>query len=188
MNELLAKKIGMSVEQAKEMNDNIVRQAAEVGLIYNFDNMQPTNTFDAHRLAQFATKHHKGNEMTERLLKAYFTDSEHIGDHNTLIKLAVEVGLDQEEVEILLQTCKYTKGVRLDEEQAQEMGVQGVPFFVFNEKYAVSGAQSPEVFVEVLEKVWEEENKQPALQSLQPKYTEGTYCCDDESCSGIKTE
>lgn len=188
MNELLAGKYEMSMEQAKEMNNNVARQAAEVGLIYNFDNMQPTNTFDAHRLAQYATKHNKGNEVTERLLKAYFTDSAHIGDHNTLIKIAVEVGLDQVEVETMLQTCKYTKSVRLDQEQAQEMGVQGVPFFVFNEKYAVSGAQPPEAFKEVFEKVWEEEKKQPVLQSCKPQKSEATYCCDDEVCSGVKSE
>lgn len=184
MNELLAGKYGMSIEKAKEMNNNVIRQAADVGLIYNFDNMQPTNTFDAHRLAQYATKHNKGNEMTERLLKAYFTDSAHIGDHNTLIKLAVEIGLDQEEVETVLQTCKNTKNVRLDQEQAQEMGIQGAPFFVFNEKYAVSGAQPPEVFMEVLEKVWEEENEQP----LQPQKSKETYCCDEESCTGVTVE
>lgn len=183
MNELLAKKYGTSIEKVKEMNSNIIKQAAEVGLIYNFDNMQPTNTFDAHRIAQYATKHNKGNEITERLLKAYFTESAHIGDHQTLIKLAVEIGLDQEEVETILQTCKHTKNVRHDQEQAQQMGVQGVPFFVFNEKYAVSGAQPTEVFKEILEKVWEEENEQPTQETLQPKETGSTYCCEGESCS-----
>ena len=183
MNELLAEKYGMSIEKVKEMNENVIRQAADVGLIYNFDNLQPTNTFDAHRLTQYATKQNKGNEMTERLLKAHFTESAHIGDHHTLIKLAVEIGLDQEEVGAILQTCKNTKNVRHDEEQAKEMGVQGVPFFVFNEKYAVSGAQPIEVFSEVLEKVWEEENEQPTIKSRQPTTTDTTYCCEGESCN-----
>ena len=183
MNELLAGKYGLSIEKAKEMNDSVIRQAADVGLIYNFDNMQPTNTFDAHRLAQHAIKYDKGNEMTERLLKAYFTDSAHIGDHQTLIKLAVEIGLDQEEVKAILQSCKNTKNVRLDQEQAQEMGVQGVPFFVFNEKYAVSGAQPTEVFIEVLEKVWEEESEHSLIQTRRTKGKETTYCCEGEICN-----
>lgn len=187
MNELLAKKYGMSIEETKEMNANVIRQAADVGLIYNYDNMQPTNTFDAHRLAQYAAKQNKGNEMTERLLKAYFIESAHIGDHHTLIKLAVEVGLDQEEVEIILQTCKNTNNVRNDQEQAQEMGVQTVPFFVFNEKYAVSGAQPPEIFMEVLEQVWEEENEQTEFQSLHSRKSKATYC-DEESCSNEEVE
>ena len=183
MNELLAEKYGMGIEKVKEMNDEVIRQAADVGLNYNFDHIQSTNTFDAHRLAQYATKKNKGNEMTERLLKAHFTESEHIGNHQTLIKLAVEIGLDQEEVVAILQTCKNTKNVRDDEEQAKEMGVQGVPFFVFNEKYAVSGAQPIEVFSEVLERVWEEENEQSRGQIREETRTETTYCCEGETCN-----
>ncbi len=186
--ELLAQKHGMSIEKAKEMNDDIISQAAEIGLIFNFDNIQPTNTFDAHRLAQHATKYNKGNEMTERLLKAHFIDSAHIGDHHTLIKLAVEIGLNQEEVETILQTCKNTKNVRYDQEQAKEMGVQSAPFFVFNEKYAVSGAQPSEVFKEVLEQVWEEENEQPVVQTRQKTGTRTTYCCEGENCSKEEVE
>src|SRR5690625_7195372 len=102
----------MRVEKVKEMNENVIRQAADVGLIYNFDNLQPTNTFDAHRLTQYATKQNKGNEMTERLLKAHFTESAHIGDHHTLIKLAVEIGLDQVEYRDILQTCNIITHVR----------------------------------------------------------------------------
>src|SRR5690625_2499459 len=152
MNELLAEKYGIDTQKVKEMNEEIIQEAADVGLNYNFDHIQSTNTFDAHRLAQYATKQNKGNEMTERLLKAYFTESANIGNHHTLIKLAAEIGLNQEEVEAVLQTCKNTQNVRDDEEQAKEMGVQGVPFFVFNEKYAVSGTQPIEVFREVPER------------------------------------
>src|SRR5690625_1077692 len=183
MNELLAEKYGIDTQKVKEMNEEIIQEAADVGLNYNFDHIQSTNTFDAHRLAQYATKKNKGNEMTERLLKAHFTESEHIGNHQTLIKLAVEIGLDQEEVVAILQSCKNTKNVRLDQEQAQEMGVQGVPFFVFNEKYAVSGAQPTEVFIEVLEKVWEEESEHSLIQTRRTKGKETTYCCEGEICN-----
>ncbi|WP_404451092.1 DsbA family oxidoreductase [Virgibacillus necropolis] len=179
IHELLAGKYGMSVEKARQSNENLANQAAELGLTYRFDTMQHTNTFDAHRLAKYADKQGKGKEMTERLLQAYFTDSLHIADNETLTKLAGEVGLDKDAVRDVLESSDFAKAVRGDEKEAQQIGVQGVPFFVFNEKYAVSGAQPPEVFSEVIEKVWEEENEQPTLQTLNPKKSETTYCTGD---------
>lgn len=179
IHELLASKYGMSVEKAKESNENLGKQAAELGLTYRFDNMQHTNTFDAHRLAKYAEEQGKGKEMTERLLQAYFTESLHIAHYETLTNLASEVGLEKDAVLEVLESSDYAKAVRGDEKEAQQIGVQGVPFFVFNEKYAVSGAQPPEVFSEVIEKVWEEEKEQPILQTLNPKKSETTYCTGD---------
>lgn len=185
--ELLADKFGMSIEEAKTKNETIRKQAAEAGLIYNFHAMQHTNTFDAHRVAKYAAGQGKGNEITERFLKAYFTESKHIGDHTTLIALAVEVGLDLNEVTTFLPENDYASHVRADEKQARQIGVQGVPFFVFNEKYAVSGAQPPEVFLGVFEKVWKEENEQPILQTLNPESPKTTYCTD-EGCEAWTDE
>lgn len=182
IHELMAKKMGATVEKAKTMNDNMAKQAAELGLTYNFDKMQHTNTLDAHRVAKYAEKNGKGKEMTERLLKAYFTDSKHIGEHETLKEIAGEAGLDKTAVNTLLESGDYLQQVRADEEEARQIGVQGVPFFVFNEKYAVSGAQPIEAFTEVLEKVWEEESEKPALKSLNPKKSKTTYCTDDGCC------
>ncbi|GGK07353.1 DSBA oxidoreductase [Lentibacillus kapialis] len=187
MHEYLSSKKGMSLEQAKSMNESLREQAAEAGLTYNFDTMQHTNTFDAHRVAKYADEKGKGKEMTERLLKAYFTDSELISDHATLIKLAGDVGLDENEVTALLKVDDYAIHVRADEEQARQLGVQGVPFFVFNDKYAVSGAQPQEAFNEVLEKVWEEENEEPVLKSLNPKKSKTTYCTD-EGCEIVEED
>ncbi|MFC4559988.1 DsbA family oxidoreductase [Virgibacillus kekensis] len=179
IHEILAGKYGMSYEKAKNSNEQLGQQAAELGLTYNFDTMKHTNTFDAHRVAKYAEENGKGKAMTERLLKAYFTDSELISDHETLIRLADEMGLDTDRVTELLKVDDYAIHVRADEEKARQIGVQGVPFFVLNEKYAVSGAQPSEVFSEVLEKVWEEENEKPALQSLNPKKSETEYCTDE---------
>ncbi|MFB4168032.1 DsbA family oxidoreductase [Virgibacillus sp. JSM 102003] len=179
IHELLASKYGMSVEKAKNSNEELGKQAAEIGLTYNFDTMQHTNTFDAHRVTKYAEENGIGKEMTERLLKAYFTESELISNHATLIELAGEVGLDTDEVTKLLKVDDYAIHVRADEEQARQIGVQGVPFFVFNEKYSVSGAQPSEVFTEVLEKIWEEENEKPVLQTLNPKKSKTTYCTDE---------
>src|SRR5699024_12413956 len=112
--------------------------------------MQHTNTFDAHRVAQYAETKGKGNEITERLLKAYYTESKLISDHDVLVDLACEVGLDKNEVAELLKTNAYAAQVRFDEKQAQENGVQDVPLFVFTENYAASYAHQTEVFVDML--------------------------------------
>lgn len=179
IHELLAAKFGSTVEQAKQMNGNMGAQAREIGLVYNFDEMKHTNTFDAHRVAKHANSQGKGKEMTERLLKAYFTDSKHIGDHATLTELAGEIGLEKEAVSKVLEGNDFASHVRSDENLAKQIGVQGVPFFVFNEKYAVSGAQPPHVFSEVLEKVWKEENEKPALKTWNTDNSETTYCTDE---------
>ncbi|WP_430788810.1 DsbA family oxidoreductase [Virgibacillus flavescens] len=183
IHEILAEKFGMSVEKARQTNHNMADQAAEIGLTYRFDTMKHTNTFDAHRLAKYADEQGKGKEMTERLLQAYFTDSLHIGNYETLVSLAEEIGLDKDVVLDVLNSTDYAKAVRSDEQEAQQIGAEGVPFFVFNDKYAVSGAQPPDVFTEVIEKVWEEEKEQPILQSLNPKKSETTYCTG-EGCDG----
>ena len=170
---------GMPIGQVKTMNQQVGEQAKTVGLDYRFDTMQYANTFDAHRVAQFAIKNGKGNEITERFLHAFFTESELLSNHDTLVKLAVQVGLDEDEVKKLLQSEKYSQQVNEDIDVARQIGVQGVPFFVFNEKYAVSGAQTSEVFTGVLEKVWEEEAKNPVLQSSNPEKAKTSYCTDE---------
>src|SRR5699024_7547094 len=184
IHELLASKYGMGVEKAKATNADIGKQAAEEGLKYHFDTMIHTNTFDAHRVAKYAEANEKGKEMTERLLKAYFTDTRHIADHATLVELAEEVGLNSKEVAALLGENDFASLVRAEERQAREIGVKGVPFFVFNDKYAVSGAQPTEVFLDVLEKVWIDENKKPFLHDLNPKDLETSYCTGE----GCKVE
>ncbi len=170
---------GMPLEQVKVMNQQVGQQAASVGLTYNFDDMKYANTFDAHRVAKYADEQGKGKEITERFLYAYFTESELMSDPDTLIRLAGEVGLDTKEVEEVVHSDKYKNRVNEDIDVAKQIGVQGVPFFVFNEKYAISGAQPEEVFLEVFEKVWKEEVEKPVLKSLNPKKSETTYCTDE---------
>ncbi|MBM7703612.1 DsbA family oxidoreductase [Metabacillus iocasae] len=179
IHELLAKKYGTSVEQAKSMSEGVGAQAATVGLDFKFDTMIPTNTLDAHRLAKFSAAKGKEKEMTERLLSAYFVESKHLGDHETLTQLAVEVGLDETEVRAFLNSDTFTEEVRIDEGEAQSIGVQGVPFFVVNQKYAISGAQPTNVFAGALQKVWEEEHGRSVLQPLG---TEQGAACTDSSC------
>ncbi|GLB60134.1 DSBA oxidoreductase [Cytobacillus sp. NCCP-133] len=153
MYEKLSKKYGMSIEQAKANTRNMVQMAGNAGLEFNLDTVILTNTFDAHRLTMFAKTKGLMKEMTERLLRAYFTDSKHIGDYETLTELAAEVGLDREEVEKLLASDDMADAVRADEQAAQQYRITGVPFFLINKKYALNGAQPTEMFVKALQKV-----------------------------------
>ncbi|MGD8192053.1 DsbA family oxidoreductase [Brevibacillus ginsengisoli] len=156
VHDMVSSKYGMTRQQALEMNQNIALQAKAVGLDFQFDTTILTNTFDAHRLAQYAATKGKAREMTELLLKGYFTDSKHLSDHETLTALAAEAGLDPNEAAGILNTEEYAENVRADEAQAAELGIRGVPFFVVDRKYAISGAQPVEAFLETLQKAWDE--------------------------------
>ncbi len=172
----LAKKYEMSYEEAKKMNDQVADQAREVGLHFDFDKAIHSNTFDAHRLSHYALEEGKMYELMERLMKAHFTDGHNVSEHHVLADLAEEVGLSREESLRVLEDDAYTNDVEQDITLSGQYGVQGVPFFVFNRKYAVSGAQPTEVFLEVLEKVFEEENEKAEEKSTKTEY------CDGESC------
>jgi predicted DsbA family dithiol-disulfide isomerase len=154
--ESLAKRKGISIEEAEKMSDYVTQAARPVGLDYNFDKMIVANTFKSHRLLHFAKTKGKQNELKEALLKAYFLDGKNIDDNKTLTEIAIENGLNNTEVEVFLNSTEYTDQVNTDISEAQEIGVQGVPFFVFNRKFAVSGAQDSEVMLNTLEKAYSE--------------------------------
>ena len=157
MQEVLAKKFGKSIDEAKEMTDNVEVQAKTVGLDYDYGKMTPANTFNAHRLAKLAEQQGVGAEMSERLLKAYFIDGEKIGMEEVLLKIAEEVGLSRDRANEVLAGDEFADEVRNDIAEAGQIGVRGVPFFVINRKYAISGAQPTEAFAEALTKVAAEE-------------------------------
>ncbi|CAM3686257.1 DsbA family oxidoreductase [Marinicrinis lubricantis] len=173
--DMLAVKYGMSREQAIANCNQVTQQAKEVGLDYDLGKAIQTNTFDAHRLAHYAASQGKLAEMTERLLKAHFTDMLHVGNHDTLADLAAEVGLNRDEVLRVLAAGEYADGVRSDEQEAADLGIRGVPFFVINRKYAVSGAQPSEVFLEALQKAWEEDQPLTVLGGD----SDAALCTDD---------
>lgn len=177
MHSILASKYGMSYEKAKGMNDNLTEQAKAVGLDYYFDTMQPTNTFDAHRLTHWAGEFGKRYEMTERLFKAYFTESELLGDHAVLARLAGEIGLDEKAAAKMLESDAYKEDVHEDEGQSSRLGISGVPFFVVNQKYGISGAQPEEVFVNALDKIWKEEHPLTMVDGSDD------LACKDGSCA-----
>ncbi|WP_324675218.1 DsbA family oxidoreductase [Hymenobacter sp. GOD-10R] len=176
IHELLATRKGVSVNEGKQMNDYMAGVAAEVGLHYDFDRMIPTNTFLAHRFLHLAAAHGLQDVAEERVFAAYFVEGKNVGDLGTLAQLGAELGLDAAEVTQVLETEAYANQVRLDEYEAQQVGARGVPFFVFNDKYAVSGAQPSELFLEVLEKVQSEEK--PVIVAG----TDGAACDVDGNC------
>ncbi|MGI2326436.1 DsbA family oxidoreductase [Planococcus sp. YIM B11945] len=175
MYEMLAKKYGMTLAQAKSNTANMVQMAKELGLDYQLDNLILTNTFDAHRLTLFAKAHGLMAEMTERILRAYFTESKHIGDHETLTELAAEVGLDRPAVEKMLAGDDLADEVRSDEQTAAQYGVTGVPFYLINKKYALTGAQPTDVFVEALTKIIAEDE-------IVVLHGQDGVVCDENGC------
>lgn len=179
--DMLASKYGMSRDEAKAMNDNVSKQAQDLGLTYRMDTMVLTNTFDSHRLTHLAARYGKMQEMAERLFHAYFTESRHIGDHQTLASLAAEIGLDPNEAAGMLASEEFTHEVRAEEQEAAKLGIRGVPFFVINRKYAVSGAQPSEVFLNALQQAWEEERPITDLQQS------GNGSADEACADGICT-
>jgi predicted DsbA family dithiol-disulfide isomerase len=180
IHEVLGEKKGWSPQQARQMNNQVTAMAREVGLSYQLDQAVPANTFSAHRLTHLAQKHGLQDQAEERLFSAYFTEGKNIQDTETLVQLAQEIGLPETEIRQMLAGDAFTQEVRRDIYEARQIGVRGVPFFVLNEKYGISGAQPTEVFLQALNQVWEEERSQAI--DLQAGQVSGPSCSDD-SCA-----
>lgn len=150
LEEMLARKYGVSLTQAAAMNARVTGVAQEVGLDYHLAIARPGNTFDAHRLLQFAAARQLGAHATERMMHAYFCEGLPVGDIAALARLAPEFGIGEEEAMALLESDAYADAVRNDEARASELNITGVPFFVFDGKFGVSGAQPVEVFMDAL--------------------------------------
>ena len=148
--EHLARKYGMSVEQAEASHSQMTELAAAEGLEYHLDRTRGGNSLDAHRLVHLAAGHGLQDAMQERLMRAYFTEGEAIGDRDTLARLATELGLDPAP----LAGDAYADAVRADEALAARIGINGVPYFVFDRRYGVSGAQPSELLLQALEPAW----------------------------------
>jgi predicted DsbA family dithiol-disulfide isomerase len=177
----LAEDRGVTVERLKASMAHLVEKAKEVGLDLKYDTMINVNTFDAHRLAHYATTEGKAAEIVERLLRACLSDSLNISDRNVLISLAGEVGLSETETIVMLKSDAYIDQVIADTELGQQLNITGVPFFVFNNKYAISGAQSEQAFLKVLNTIWEEEQETLGLQILSQSKSDNN--CAGGSCS-----
>jgi len=176
----LAEIKGQTREWSVKVHDSLAQSAKRIGLDYNFDKAKIANSFDAHRIIQLAKKYNLTDQVEERFFKAYFTDGELISDHETLIRLATETGLSKDEVTNVLKTDQYAVEVRKDGAEARQLGANGVPFFVMDRKFAVSGAQDTSVFAETLQKAfheWEKHNPSIISEAIngQACTPEGVY-------------
>ncbi|MGW1025808.1 DsbA family oxidoreductase [Streptomyces sp. NPDC002577] len=154
LNELLSKERGFSKAQAKAMNAQVAQRAAQIGLDFRLDSAIATNTRAAHRLIHFAESRGRQHDMVQRLFRAYFTDGLDVGDHDVLAGLAAEIGLDRAAAREALDGGAFDAEVDADVREAGQLGIGGVPFFVFDGQYAVSGAQPVEVFLQALDTAW----------------------------------
>ncbi len=154
--ERLAAKYGMSLERAQTLHAEMTERGAAEGLEYRFDLARGGNTFDAHRLIHLAATYGHQAAAQERLMRAYFTEGEAISDPETLLRLVTELGVDADEVRDVLGGDRFAEDVREDEQLATRLGIQGVPFFVLDRRYGVSGAQQPEVLLQALTQTWDE--------------------------------
>ena len=155
INQIIADKYGITVEKAAASNENIIATAKNVGLDFNFEGIQPTNTFDGHRLSHYAKEEGKMSAFTEVMMRSYFTDSRNISDREVLLDIIEEVGLNKDKALEILNASDYGNEIKKDIDEARRYGVGGVPFFVFDKKAALSGAQPVEAFVETMNKLKE---------------------------------
>lgn len=180
ISQYLADAKGWTLEYAQQMNKHVTEMAAEVGLTYNMDNAVVANSFNAHRFAHLAKKHNLGDAAEEALFKAHFTDGKNMDDAETLAELGTSIGLIADEVKQMLATDAFADDVKHDIAEAQYLGIQGVPFFVMNNKYGVSGAQAVPIFTQTLEKAFDEWNDEQAAPKLE--IVEGPTCGPDGDC------
>lgn len=154
----LAERYGRDLEWSKKMHENVTKMAAEVGLEYRFDDVKIANSFDAHRFEHLAKKYGKGNEAVELLFNAYFTEGKDIAAKDTLIDLGNKLGIDAAEVKKMVEGSDFGNAVRQNSIEGQHLGLQGVPFFVFNRKFGISGAQPEAEFAKILTECLEAED------------------------------
>jgi predicted DsbA family dithiol-disulfide isomerase len=173
----LASKYGMTQEQALASQERLTAMAAEEGLEFHLDRAQRANTFDSHRLLHYALEAGRQDALKERLFLAYFRDGEAVSDRATLVRLAEESGLDGTKANEILELGRYEDEVRADEADAAALGVTGVPFFVIDRRFGISGAQSPESILQVLDEAWAHTHTGLVVS------TGADTTCDEESCS-----
>lgn len=182
INQYLAERKGWTVEHARQLNSQVTNMAAAEGLVYDFDKAVIANSFDAHRFAAVAKENGLGDKAEERLFKAYFTEGKNIADHEVLAQLGEDIGLDSNIVKTALASNNYKENVRHDIQEAEEIGVRGVPFFVLNRQYAVSGAQAADTFLNALNQSYDEWRKQQAAVE-EIAVAEGEVCTPDGHCA-----
>ncbi len=176
--ERIAKKYGTSTDEAEQMIRRMTETAARDGLDFHFEKIRPGNTFDAHRVVHLAADRGKQDAVKERFLRGYLCEGAAIGHAETLVRLASEAGLDEEEVRATLASDAHALDVREDEEEATELGIRGVPFFIIGGRYAISGAQPAEILLRALSLAWQELAPRPVPLGADP-----AEVCGPEGCA-----
>lgn len=179
--EMLSEAKGMPLEQARQMNEQVKAMANSAGLEMHPDSSIAANTVNAHRLTHFAKAQDKQQELTQALFKAHFVDGKNIDDLDALVEIATAVGLDGAAAREALESGAFNAEVEQDVLEARQLGVQGVPFFVFDRKYAINGAQQSEVFSGTIEKAFEEWSAENPASPF--KVIDGQSCSTDGTCA-----
>ena len=178
--EYFAKAKGITIERTKAMHEGAAMAGKEAGIDFNFDDSKVANSYKAHLLIQLSKTKNLANEMEEALFEAQFLDGKNIDDEETLIQLAKSIGITEDEAKNALQSDELGYLVKQDMQLASQLGINAVPFFVINDKYGISGAQQPELFLEALEKTWEEfSSGDKGLQLINS----GDSCDIDGNCN-----
>ncbi|MVX35565.1 DsbA family oxidoreductase [Myroides sp. LoEW2-1] len=175
--EYLVQRKGMPMEQVEGMLNHLKQAGESVGIVFNQDKSIPVNTFRAHRFIHFAQEQGKGNEAEEALFYAHFTAGKNVGNVDELVSLGEQIGLDATAVRAFLLTDEQSDEVKADIVEAQTLGISGVPFFVLDRKYGISGAQPVEAFVEALTQAYQE--SQPGFEM---KGDNGAGACGPDGC------
>jgi predicted DsbA family dithiol-disulfide isomerase len=176
--ENFAKSHHMSQDTARKRFAMFTEMAQNEGLTYDYDKVQMTNTLDAHRLAKWSNLFGKEAELTDRLMKAYFTEGKNLADHPTLLALVKELGLDANKAKIILDSDDFKLEAKQEMQEGVAVGVQGVPFFVIDQKYGISGAQELGYFKQALTQIYQESKP---LKKVEIQGQVGAVC-DDETC------
>jgi len=178
----LSRSKGMPIEQAKQMTKQVVEMASNAGLTMDFDKNVPANTFDAHRLIHLAAKHGLQDLAEEKLFEAHFVKGLNLGEASVLLDVAEEIGLDRTEAESVLKGDEFAEAVRYDVYESQNLGIRGVPYFVMDRKYGVSGAQPVQAFTDALTQSfteWKETQPKTQITSLNKN---NDAVCDENGC------
>ena len=175
----IARKYGVGPGEAKAMLARMTSAAAAAGLDFRFDRLQPGNTFDAHRLIHLGAARGIQDAVKERLLRATFTEGERIGERDTLLRLAVDAGLDETDAAAVLDGDAYAAEVRADEHDASELEITAVPFFVIDRKFGIPGAQAPDTMLAALRRAWKKFHA-PALVIASDDAGPG---CEGDECA-----
>ncbi|WP_418956347.1 DsbA family oxidoreductase [Streptomyces tritici] len=181
--EMLAKKYGRTLDEARAMEEHVAANARSEGLEYRTDGRDHGNTFDIHRLLHLARERGRQNELLDLAYRANFAEERSVFDDATLLALAVEAGLDEAEARaVLADPAAYADAVRADEREAAELGASGVPFFVLDRRYGVSGGQPAEVFTQALEQAWASRAPQPVAVAAVQGDADAPACDVNGNC------